>query len=366
MRRSCTKTTTRLNRRFLPRLETLESRWCPSIAQSGHSLSIQGDGSNDMITIRDNGVGGITASISSIKGTQTVSATGITSIAIDAGGGSNTITDTLTAVLAESETVMLCLGKGSSQATFDYSAGLNNATLAVNIGAGAGSSQVTTQFGTVNGSRVNMAECLATGAATARVHFGGTVTGSLVSVNVNGGSGIDQVFAQLGNMVNSNLQFHDNLGKGANLFDLEASGNLQNAVAHFDIDPGFGSNTIVFNAKGLNIDTTSRLNLESGSGAGADNVTLNYSGQMKGELSLNLQGGPGNDTMSATLTLAKGSTGRVHGLVSGGDGDDTLSFRICDNSNPAGKSTLSLLDALLDGGSGHNTLNATPNVKVRK
>jgi hypothetical protein len=358
---------TRLTRRFQPCLEALESRWCPStagIVQTGHRLTIQGDGANDTISIRDNGQGGITASITLAKGTRTVSATGITSIEIDGGGGNDTITDALTGALSQQEALMLCLGKGSSQATLDFSAGLTNATLAVSIGGGAGSNQVSTQFGALTSSRVNLAESLANGPATSHINFGGTVSSSLVTVSVNGGAGIDQVFTQLANVVNSNIQFLGHLGNGANVFDLEAAGNLQNAVVHFDIDAGSGGNAITFNANGVNLDATSRLNLETCSGGGADNVTLNYSGQMNGELDVDLQGGPGNDTMNAILTLAKGSTGRVRGRVSGGLGDDTMSFRVFDNSNPGGKSTLSLLDAVLDGGPGNNTLVATSHVKV--
>lgn len=369
MHRFFTKSSTRRTARFVPGLEALELRWCPSsvgIVQTGPKLVIHGDGTNNTITVRDNGQGGVTASITLAKGTQTLSATGITAIDIDSGSGNDTINAALTAPLSQMESLKLCLGKGNNQVNLDYSAGLTNAALAIGIDGGAGNNQLMTQFGALSISRLTLNECLGKAGATSHFNFGGALTGSLVNVGINGGPANDHVFAQVGDVSSSNIQFFDHLGKGNNTFDLEAAGNLHNAVVHFDIDGGSSGNAITFNARGVNIDTTSRLNLETCSGAGNDSVTVTYSGLMNGELWLDLQGGAGNDTMNATLTLAQGSTGRVRAQMEGGSGDDTMSFTINDNSNPGGKSTLSLLDAILNGGSGHNTVMATPNVKVRK
>jgi len=375
MRRFFSKTSTRPAQQFLPRLEALESRWCPSaagIVQSGHTLAIQGDGANDTITVSDNGQGGVTASITLANGTKTLAATGITDIKIEGGGGNDTINYALTGVLSQSEQLMLCLDKGSSTATLDYSAGLSKSALAVAIGGGTGSNHITTNFGAITNSQLVLTECLGSGGATANVNFGGLVSGSLTNVTINGGAGNDHVFAQVSSFTSSNLQFYAHLGGGTNTFDMETTGtaqnpiSLQNSVVHFDVDTGSGGNAITFNANNVNVDLTSRLNLETCSGAGKDNVTLNYSGQLNGELHLDLEGGAGNDTMSAILTLAQGSTGRVNGLMRGGAGNDTMTFDIYDNSNPGGKSTLSDLDAILNGGSGHNSLTATHNVKVIK
>jgi hypothetical protein len=364
MRRS----STRHAPRFLPQVEALESRWCPSaagIVQTGSALVIQGDGANDIITVSDNGQGGVTASITLAKRTQTLSAAGIRSIQINAANGNDTIGYALTGALSQpTESLTLSLGKGRSQVALDYSAGLTNTALAVGIRGRAGGSELTTQFGALTNSRLNLSEFLGLAGGTAHVNFGGPVTGSLVVVNVTGGPANDQVFARVGNVSNSNIQFFGHLGKGANTFDLEAAGNLQNAVVHFDIATGSGGSTIAFDAQGVNLDTTSRLNVDSFTGSGNDSATLNYSGQMDGELWAHLLGGPGNDTTDATETLAAGSTGRAWEGLSGGRGDDTMTFNLYDQSNPGGKSTLSRLDAVLDGGPGHNQLTSTPNVRV--
>ena len=334
--------------------------------QNGHSLVIQGDGANDVITVRDNGQGGVTASITLASGVKTIDATGVTSIEIDAGGGNDSISYALTGALSQNDSLKVCMGKGSSQATLDFSAGLVDAALAVHIDGGKGDNEVTTQFGPITDSRVNLTECLGKGDATSHVNFGGTLSSSLVTATVNGGAGADEVFVQLGNVSNSNLQFFSCLGKGANSFDLEETGSLQNSVVHFHVDGGSGGNSVTFNANEVNVDETSRLNLDTCPGAGNDTVTVNYSGQMDGELDVKAYGGQGNDTMNVDLTLEQGSTGRIHAHVNGGAGDDVMSLNVYDHSNPGGPSTLSLLDAVLNGGSGHNTLTATPNVKVVK
>jgi hypothetical protein len=352
-------------KRCLPQLEVLENRWCPSapgIVQTGHTLSITGDGANDIIRISDNGQGGVMASITLANSSQKVSATGITDIKIESGAGNDTISYALTSTLKQNQSLMLCLDKGSNQAFLDYSAGLQHSDLAIAVGA-AGNDQLTTQFGAMTGSRLNLSECLGASPVTSHVNFG-ALSSSLATVCVNSSSGSDHLFAQVGNANNSNLQFLTQLGKGADSFNLQASCNLVNSVVHFDIDAGSGADAITFNAQDVNVDSTSRFNLESCTGAGNDTVTMTYSGVMNGELDVNLQGGTGDNTMQTALTLDPGSMGRLHGNLHGGAGNDDMTFDVFNNSNPGGKSTLALLQALLDGGAGDNTLSATPNVKV--
>ncbi len=368
MRRFNSSHATRSTRRFLPTLEALEARWCPSsagISQNGTTLVIQGDGANNIITVSDNGQGGVSASITLANGSKSVSATGITAIKVNGGDGNDTISYSLSNALGQSEKLTLNMGKGSSQINLDFTAGLQNAQLAVDFDGGDGADQLTTQFGAITGSRVNLNEGLGDKGATTHVNFGGTLSNSLVTVHVHSDCGNDHVFAQVGNSSNSNLQFLVNFGKGNNTFDLEETGNLQNAVVHFDLDAGAGSNNITFNVQNVNVDTTSRLNLETEGGAGNETITLNYFGQMNGELDADEEGAPGNDTMNVTLTLAQGSTGRVWAQEHGGKGNNNLTFNVYDNSNPGGHSTLALLSATIYRGVGNNTISATPNVKVK-
>jgi hypothetical protein len=366
MRSSFRQPATRSTRRSLPRLEALESRWCPSavgIVQNDQTLTIRGDGANDTIQISDDGKGDVTATIILASGTRTISATGVTKIVIDAGGGNDTIGYALTGALTgRSEKLHLDLDKGSNQVNLDFSAGVTNSALAVSMDDATGSNQLTTTFGAITGSRVNLTENLGPAGSTSHVNFGGPLSSSNPIVVITGGRGDEQVFAQVGDETNANLQFFSYLGRGANTFDLDSTGNLVNSIEHFDVEAGGGGNTVIFNAKGVNVDLTSRLNLHTDLGHGSDTVTENYSGVMDGELDGIIATGAGADTVNINLTLDNGSTGRLHDLAFGGRGNDTMTYDVFDNSNPGGKSTMSLLD----GGRGDNTLNATPNVKVIK
>jgi hypothetical protein len=369
MRRSFTQPSTRSTRRFLPTLESLESRWCPSAAgvfQQGHTLVIQGDGSNDTISVSDDGKGDITASITLAGGTKTISAVSIKEIDIHAGGGNDTIGYALTGTLSQSEKLHLTLGKGSSQVNLDFSAGIADSALAVFIGETTGSNKITTEFGAITGSRVNLTEILGPAGSTTHVNFGGPLSSSDPTVVIRGGAGADQVFAAVGDETNANVQFFSYFGKGANTFDLESTGNLVNSIQHFEVDASSGDNTVTFDAKGVNVDMTSRLNLQSYLGVGNDTVTENYSGVMDGELDGVIDLGAGNDTLNVNVTLDSGSNGRLHMRAYGGRGDDNLTFDVFDNSNPGGKSTMALLDAILFSVLGHDTDNTTPNVKVIK
>ncbi len=372
MRRSFTQPATHSTRRFLPRLESLESRWCPSAAaagvfQHGQILAIRGDVSNDTISISDDGKGDASAALITLaSGTTSISATGINDIKIDAGGGNDTIGYALTGALSQAEKLRLSLGKGSSQVNLDFSAGVTDSALAVFIGDTTGSNQITTQFGAITGSRVNLTENLGPAGSTTHVNFGGALSGSDATVVINGGAGADQVFATVGDETNANLQFFTRLGKGANSLDLESTGNLVNSIEHFVTYGGAGGDTVTYDAKGVNVDLTSRLNLETYLGAGSDNVTVNYSGVMDGELDGSIHAGAGDDTVNISLTLDQNSTGRVHFRAFGGKGNDMLTYDVYDNSNPGGKSTLALLDAVLYSILGHDTDSTTPNVKVVK
>jgi hypothetical protein len=85
---------------------------------------------------------------------------------------------------------------------------------------------------------------------------------------------------------------------------------------------------------------------------------------VKGKLDVVMRGGPGNDTFTGNFTADPGSTGSLTAKEYGGKGDDNLTLNVYDHSNPGGPSTLADLDALIDGGPGHNTCTHTDNVKV--
>ncbi len=82
----------RRHTRFVPRLEDLEDRCCPStIEVSGSTMVIIGDSTNNAVTIRDDGSGAIDATITGVGDPVTGTATGISRFVIYTQGGFDTI-----------------------------------------------------------------------------------------------------------------------------------------------------------------------------------------------------------------------------------------------------------------------------------
>jgi len=78
--------------RFVPRLEALEDRCCPStIEVSGSTMVIIGDSTDNAVTIHDNGSGTIDATITGVGDPVTAMATGISNFVIYTQGGFDTI-----------------------------------------------------------------------------------------------------------------------------------------------------------------------------------------------------------------------------------------------------------------------------------
>jgi hypothetical protein len=302
-----------------PQLEALESRWCPSAASitvQGHTMIIKGDALADLITIRDDGDGGVSASVVSSAGKVTGSGSHITSIEVYGGKGSDKVDFALTNTLATDLALDVHLGAGSDQANLNFADGIRNSHVKVDVDGRAGSDQVTAALGDVADSYVHFSSCLGRGNDSFNLGFKGDVTGdSDVGVVTNGGKGADSL--------------------------------------HVD-------------AAGLDIGAASKVYIEENGGAGDDNVGLSYDGVLKGTLTVKLNGGKGNDTVVGNITAKEGSTGTLNAVEHGGPGNDNLTLNVYDNSNPGGPSRLKDLDAVIYTGPGHDVVTHTPNVKVVK
>jgi hypothetical protein len=299
--------------RFLPQVETLESRWCPSAASitvQGHTMTIKGDDLADQITIRDDGNGGVSASVVSSAGKVTGSGSAITKIDVYAGKGSDMVDFALTNTLATNLDLDVHLGAGSNQASLNFADG---------------------------------------------------VKGSHVSVDADGAAGTDQVTARLGDVTDSYVHFTGCLGKGADSFGLalkgEVTGGSDVGVA---VSGGKGADSLHVDASGLDIAAGSKVYVELNGGYGGDNVGMSYDGVLKGTLTVKLNGGDGNDTIAGNLTAEAGSTGTLNAVEHAGKGNDDLTLNVYDHGH------LADLDAVIYLGPGHDTVTHTPNVKVVK
>lgn len=293
--------------RFIPQLETLEDRNCPSfIAVEGHTLLIRGDAMANTISITDNGSGMVSGTIDG----QTASGTSINHVVVHAGAGDDTLTYTLTSPLTTPENLQIDMGSGVDSATLDFSPGIMSTRL---------------------------------------------------KVDATGSKGDDTLTTTVGPITDSHVDFRSNLGKGTDTFDGTLLGNITGSSAvRFQVQGGKGADTLGFHAASTNIDAGAKLDVNLRGGKGDDTINVDYTGVLNGKLRLNASGGKGADTINANVTLNAGSTGELRGAVRSGAGKDTLTFNVIDNSGGTAD-----VDAFIDGGPGSDTITHTPNVKVR-
>lgn len=297
--------------RSLPRVEALEQRWCPSAASitvQGHTLLVKGDALADLITIRDDGNGDVSASVMSTAGKVTGGGSGITNIVVDGGKGSDTVDFALTNTLATNLDLDVHLGAGNDQANLNFADG---------------------------------------------------VRGSHVNVDVDGGKGNDQVSAGLGDVTDSYVHFKGCLGRGADSFAMALQGDVTGGSrVGVHVNGGKGADSLHVDATGLNIGADSKVYVKLNGGLGADNLGVTYDGILKGHLGVKLNGGGGNDTVVSNITAEAGSTGTLKAVEYGGRGNDNETLNVYDHG------ALSDLDAVMYAVLGHNTVTHTSNVKV--
>jgi hypothetical protein len=293
-----------------PTLEALEDRTCPSsISLNWHTLTITGDNTANLVNVLDGGHGNVTASVRDANGRVTTRrVTGVTSIAINTGGGNDTVNYALTAPLTTSESLGINLGNGNNQANLNYSRG---------------------------------------------------VTAPHLTVRVLGGTGDDRLSATLGPVKNTTVDFRTNLGAGNDQIFERLTGALTGyARVYFQNVDGTGYDGTNFQAVS-NIASTASLQVDSLGGTNPDTFHVNYSGQLNGRLTIHTTGGPKFSWIESDINIAYGSTGALDARLLGGLDSDLLILRVKDYSHH-----LRYLSAVMDGGGGHNVGIATPNVRV--
>jgi len=310
----------RRSRSFRPQVEALENRWCPSVSVAvfSHTLVVQGDSADNVVTITEDGSGGVSATITGANGaTATGSGTAVTNVLVNTRGGSDSVAFTLTGPLTSRLNLGIDLGYFQ-----DLSGAANSVTL----------------------------------------DFSQGVSSPYLTIGVLGTRGTDTVTASFGSVSDSYAYFGTYLGGGDDSFDATVTGDIHGygvAIAAFG---GSGKDTLGVHVTGA-VDAGAYLGVLLDGDSGDDTINFDYTGQMNGKLGVALVGGYGSDTVAGNITLDSGSTGKVAAAVFGGDGDDTLTLNVTDNSGNTGDTQPSVY-ALLDGGPGFDTCVATSNVKV--
>jgi hypothetical protein len=298
---------------FIPKLEALEDRCCPStvsLNSQTHFLTLTGDASNSTIVIRDDGHGDIQVyGLAGATAAHPLKYTGVTAIEMDSKTGNDHLDYALTGALTKPEKLTLNLGKGADQVKLDFTKGVSAANLGVSInGVGGGGQEVTALFGAITNTNLQLAAHLGDGWNHFTALFNGDLNGSAkVDVNVLGGKGVDGI-------------------------SVEAKGGIA---------------------------ASARLSVEANGGAGDNTVHADYSGKLAGALAITEQGGTGWEWMQSTVNLAAGSTGSLADHLVGGTGRDMLILSV-----QAPNVHLRSLDATISHVSRTTSVSHTPNVRV--
>lgn len=215
------------------RLESLETRVCPSVSvstipiQGGNELLIVGDNNANTIDITDQGDGQI--DVVNGKGKSLGSGDGITLVKFEGKDGQDTVNYALANTLTNTERVVLDLGKKADSATVDLSQGISGANLNLKIEGGAGADSIAVTLGSLTAAKEHIT--LDGGDGADNISVTGTEANvdatSVLALAITGGAGKDTLTTTYSGQV---------LGK----VNLTVDGNqgADTLVSNVTIDPG--------------------------------------------------------------------------------------------------------------------------------
>jgi len=304
-------------------------------------------------------------------------------------GGSDSITYALGSATGSTRTLQIALGGGTNRVELTLNDGLNSAGagLLVDVSGGPGADTVVGTVGRVTGAGLqvradlgagNDAFDLAFGAAitggavvavqavlgpgsnTARVTKGLALNGSTLSIDVEGGSGVDKVTTSLASsLVGGRYSVNAELGGGNDEFrglvDFGAT-SLTNAEVTFRVLGGLGNDTLAV-TRGATFGgvyfPSGLVEADLKGGAGNDSLTLDLGGdalEAYGRLRLRADGGAGNDVLSLAADVKSGAVPLFDAAVTGGVGDDVIGFTL-NNSGSNGPANYPVAGTILIDGS---------------
>lgn len=204
------------------RLENLEARECPAatITVLGSVMTIRGDNLANNIAISDNGQNAVTATVDALA---PVTATGITTIRVNAEAGNDVFAYRLTGAAGTPRSLFVDLGKGNDSGS-------------LNLGAGFAAGRF--------------------------------------FADVQGNDGIDSLAATLGSVAQGASAVAEvNGGKGTDVINGAFTGAL-NGFLDFKLDGQDDADTVVGNLT-INAGSTGALDTSVRGGKGNDQLTLN-------------------------------------------------------------------------------------------
>jgi hypothetical protein len=198
---------------FVPRMEVLEDRWCPSVTlqTNGPELRIQGNAAADIISISDNGAGRVSVTANG----QTRAFNGITQVRVDSGDGNDSVDYQLTGSTVTDHLVRIDLGSGTDSVSLRAS-------------------------GVQLGGKVEFDVSGGTGADTISADLAVQVTGQL-KLGLQGGEGNDTIVANVALAARSTGQVEAvvNGNDGDDQLTLNVTGTARSLKAQLKGDTGF-------------------------------------------------------------------------------------------------------------------------------
>jgi spore coat protein U-like protein len=276
-----------------PRLESLEGRECPAalIANSGGVLGITGSSLNDTVTVRINDATNlVTVQASDPFGTVTrfFPASSVNSISIATNGGGDTVNVGLDSDMTRARSVAVRLGDGNDRATLDFGLFKSHA-LSANLSVfvdgqaswadPAADDVIRADFGDVNAANLSCTLLAGGGNDNVQANLWGILRGTQAYFNLHGEAGRDT------------LRFYNDNGSWASsLLSVNLNGGSgQDNVSLFYDDNMVGQHVFRLNG-GADEDTVfAEIHARSGS---------------TGSLSLDVHADEGSDVGQATLDIS--------------------------------------------------------------
>ena len=200
------------------------------------------------------------------------------------------------------------------------------------------------------------------------VDFRGTTSNAIVQgsleISVIGGSGEDEAIAHFARKHGGKLVFLCNMQGHADQCSASMWGDITGgADVKFDLRGGGGADNLwswnTYDQKDgaysdIRITGDSTFDIKMAGGAGPDDLTPTYAGEVDGKLTLTVKGQSGGDESYGVVDLGGNSGGQVKAKTLGAAGSDDLRLDVF--------GTAPTLNAKINGGFGVDTCQSTPNV----
>jgi hypothetical protein len=377
-REEASRSTSRTLGRFLPTIEALENRLCPTtVTQNGNVLHIEGDNAANTVSIVQNDVANtLTVMYDSGGVTQTnvFTSSQITRLDIDLRGGADRLDYTLNNAFTLPNfrrPELRPAGPGVRNLPWNNFLPRRELTpdntfsrpKSIEVDLGSGTDRATFDLG------------------QAGLLPGRTIKAQL-DIDLEAGHDADQVWVDIGAVDSAVVTVEVDMGSGDDILYAGIWGDVQgNANVRFDLDGGDDNDVLRFagrrdslnNAYGVDIAAQASLTVNMDGGDGRDLVRANMINEIDGNLTLLVEGGSGNDSglitefgsqvlagVSASVRVNPMSTGTLNARVRGNRGNDAMGFTFENQS--AG--IVNIQNALLDGGDGTDNFLEPPSAGV--